>query len=378
MPFVGPTGVLLGAWVPVRWLGVPVLAASAVGVLVLALADRLPRTLLGAVAVLESAVLLVAYQGYGTMPAFGYGLALGIPAILLGVVSLALLRMPRWRLRILGTTSVAAVAGAWSGILTWSNLTHTIATVFSKVVTNQFVYAAILSVVLGLAWAGVAVLTYSATFGRATGWVTRHRRGWTIGAIVCALPYGVLRLAWLTPWQSENLLPGLPHVELDASTRLWGLCLGAACLLGAVLTSGLISQWGEVFPGWIPGLAGRTVPVAVAAVPGFTIATALLAGAPMMMVQFWDDWRTGLVTLVVFPFLPWGILLTLAVWGYVGYRLAHPVAEPRVDLEPDQAEESRHRGCVPLTQRELASEALGGQSARGSQALAHTGPTERP
>jgi hypothetical protein len=120
------------------------------------------------------------------------------------------------------------------------------------------------------------------------------------------------------------------------------------------------------------------VPVAVAAVPGFTIATALLAGAPMMMVQFWDDWRTGLVTLVVFPFLPWGTLLALAVWGYVGHRLAHPVKEPRVDPEPDHAEVGRHPEGVALMQRELAPEELGGSSAWGSQPLARSGPTERP
>ena len=139
------------------------------------------------------------------------------------------------------------------------------------------------------------------------------------------LPYFLLRFLWLTPFQAESLLdlPGSPDT-LDPAVRLWGVSLGAACLVGFVLTLGLIRPWGEVFPGWVPGASGRSVPVALAAVPGLVVAGAMLVEAPALLLSTIEDPPRSLVTVLVFPFPLWGPLLALATWGYVGHRLGAP------------------------------------------------------
>ncbi|KGN31541.1 hypothetical protein N802_04000 [Knoellia sinensis KCTC 19936] len=321
VPYAGTSEVLLGTWLPQDRLGLPLLVASLLGTAALTAGSRLPRAAFGGVATAEAATLLVGYQGSATMPTFGYALAMCIPVLLVVVGALAIVRMPRWRVPLLGLTAGVVAAGAWSGVLTWSNVRSTLGAIVGKLADSPFFFANLATVAVGLAWVALLVTTFPGAVRRATGWVTRHRRGFTVGAILCAAPYGLARLMWLTPWPLENLLDTSTRLELDDSTRLWGLMLGSACLLGAILTSGLISRWGEVFPRWIPGYAGRPVPVALAAVPGFTVATALLAGAPSMMAINIDGTLQGwLVALLVFPFAPWGILLGLAVWGYLGHR----------------------------------------------------------
>src|SRR5690606_5586783 len=90
-----------------------------------------------------------------------------------------------------------------------------------------------------------------------------------VGAQTLAGTSALVRLAWLTPWPQLGF-------DVDLSTRVWGLTLSSGAWLGVVLTLGLIRPWGEVFPRWVPGLAGRRVPVAAAAVPGGLVAVMLL------------------------------------------------------------------------------------------------------
>jgi hypothetical protein len=94
--------------------------------------------------------------------------------------------------------------------------------------------------------------------------VVRHRRRLTIVAALGPVPYALARATWLTPWPQF----GGPVEDMPPEVRLWGLLLGGAAALGAVLTIGLIRPWGEVFPRWMPGLAGRPVPIRAAAVSG--------------------------------------------------------------------------------------------------------------
>jgi hypothetical protein len=37
--------------------------------------------------------------------------------------------------------------------------------------------------------------------------------------------------------------------------------------VGAALTLGLVQRWGEVFPGWMFGLARRRIPIALVVIP---------------------------------------------------------------------------------------------------------------
>jgi hypothetical protein len=133
----------------------------------------------------------------------------------------------------------------------------------------------------------------------------------TVVAAACALPYGLLRLTWLTPWPY-----GMDPAEFVAmpEMRLHGLLLGLSALAGAVLTTGLVARWGEVWPRWMPVVRGRAVPVAAAVVPGGVVAALFtVAAVPMSVMAV----RSGeLFTLVVFPFYLWGPALGVAVLGY--------------------------------------------------------------
>jgi hypothetical protein len=142
-------------------------------------------------------------------------------------------------------------------------------------------------------------------------------------AVVCALPYGLMRLTWLTPWP----LGGSPD-ELAASPeiRLHGLLLGLAALAGAVLTTGLVARWGEVWPRWMPVVRGRRVPVAAAVVPGALVA-ALFTVAAIPMTSMWVSEGQSWAALV-FPFPVWGPALGAAVLAYALRRGGEQLHQP--------------------------------------------------
>lgn len=116
------------------------------------------------------------------------------------------------------------------------------------------------------------------------------------------------------------------------------LSLGTFTLVGAVLMLGLIQRWGEVFPRWMIGLAGRRVPIALAIVPA-SIASVLLiaggigiwAGLPQMIAnaEAAGSEGAGLIGEIVFQLGPtllfpvWGVALAVATLGYY-YRRRGP------------------------------------------------------
>jgi hypothetical protein len=140
----------------------------------------------------------------------------------------------------------------------------------------------------------------------------RWGRTATVVATLCALPYALIRSTWLTPWPLG--LP--PGVDLNAvpSMRLQGLLLGGAALAGAVLTTGLVARWGEVWPRWMPGLHGRPVPVAAAVVPAALITLVISSAAvPMIMMAIDAD---ALWLMLAFPLPIWAPALGIATLGY--------------------------------------------------------------
>jgi hypothetical protein len=181
------------------------------------------------------------------------------------------------------------------------------------------IFTALFFVALGVCWAGVFAATVSAGGALADmqDRVVRHRELVTVLAAVGPLPYALARLTWLTPWP----LFGGELAGGDGSTRLWGLTLSLGAWLGVVLTIGLIRPWGEVFPRWFPVIGGHRVPVAAAAVPGFTVAALLCFAAVPMILSGGILGPSGmLVYALFFPCWFWGPMLALAVWGYVGHR----------------------------------------------------------
>lgn len=145
-------------------------------------------------------------------------------------------------------------------------------------------------------------------------------------AVVAPLPYAATRLAWaldiplgvpdefMTMYRADYVAKGV---------GLWRFTLGGMALGGSILTMGLVQRWGEVFPRWIPFLAGRRVPPALAIVPATLVSVAVTVAS----ISIWrgaaaqgldlelgpDTW--GPAGPILF-WLPWGIALGLATLAY--------------------------------------------------------------
>jgi hypothetical protein len=263
--------------------------------------------------------------------AAGYLTALLVPLGALLIVVQLLRRGGAGRWLALGAVALVVVGGLLTGVLSGDALT-----VFDMVVDlpGHLVRDASMPFLLAaaaLAWTAVALSalgagragTRDSGTGSAGRWVLRHRTAITVVAALGPLPYALVRLTWLTPW------PQLAPDDIPADARLWGMLLSAGAWAGFVLTLGLIQRWGEVFPGWMPRVAGQSVPVWFAAVPGGLVATILTASAvPIVRMFLEEGTRDALVSALIFPFWLWGPALGLAVWGYVLHRRSAPAARP--------------------------------------------------
>jgi hypothetical protein len=116
------------------------------------------------------------------------------------------------------------------------------------------------------------------------------------------------------------------------------LFLATFILVGAILMLGLVQRWGEVFPRWMIGLAGRRVPIALAVIPASLASVLLIVGG----IGIWSGLDqmvanaaaagsegTGLIGEIIFQLGPtllfpvWGVALAVATLGYY-YRRRGP------------------------------------------------------
>jgi hypothetical protein len=208
-------------------------------------------------------------------------------------------------------------------------------------VVNQFVCIA-----GGLCWAGAA-LAYQrrsedacadcGRTGEGADWTTpvnAARWGkWAVAvAVIIPLLYAATRWAWAL---------GIPlgisqefYREGQAVGLWWaGAALATVAIIGAFLTLGLVQRWGEIFPGWIPILAGRRVPPALAIVPA-SLVSILVTTAGLMFVRLTlrgamsesftfvgqEDWA-ALAPELLWPL--WGVALAAATLAYY-YRRRGP------------------------------------------------------
>ena len=150
--------------------------------------------------------------------------------------------------------------------------------------------------------------------------------------VAMAVPvfYAFTRYAWALGFplgMSEETL------RRGQQTGEWisGLFLATFGLVGALLMLGLVQRWGEVFPRWMIGLAGRRVPIALALVPAALVAVLLVVGG----IGIWSGLGQmaanlaaagatgmGLSAGIVFQIGPtllfplWGGALAVAALGY--------------------------------------------------------------
>ncbi|HEX6231611.1 MAG TPA: hypothetical protein VFZ63_00645 [Jiangellaceae bacterium] len=95
-------------------------------------------------------------------------------------------------------------------------------------------------------------------------------------AMAIPLVYAATRYAWLL---RIPLLVNDEFIdELHADSAAWaGAWLATFAVIGALLTLGLVQRWGERFPRWMIGLAGRPVPVKLAVVPASVVSVLVMS-----------------------------------------------------------------------------------------------------
>ncbi|WBB47468.1 hypothetical protein O3597_20295 [Verrucosispora sp. WMMA2044] len=155
---------------------------------------------------------------------------------------------------------------------------------------------------------GWATPAAAARWGRWAVWV----------AAVIPVGYALTRFAWLAGIPLGLSADDL--AELRDSGAVWaGAGLGAFATVGSVLTLGLVQRWGERFPRWMVGLAGRRVPVRLAVIPATAVAVLATAAGlnALSLPEFWEPGR-GLsaagLPLMFFPL--WGLALGAATYAY--------------------------------------------------------------
>jgi hypothetical protein len=135
--------------------------------------------------------------------------------------------------------------------------------------------------------------------------------------------YAVTRYAWVL---GIPLGISMEHLRAGQESGTWvsGLFLANFGLVGAAIMLGLVQRWGEVFPRWMVGLAGRRVPIALAVVPASIVSVLLIVGG----ISIWSgydqmvdaalasgqDFRIVVGPTLLFPL--WGAALAAATLGY--------------------------------------------------------------
>jgi hypothetical protein len=150
-------------------------------------------------------------------------------------------------------------------------------------------------------------------------------------ALVAPVFYVLTRYAWALGFplgMSEELF----RSGQESGKWIGGaLFLGNFILVGALLMLGLVQRWGEIFPHWMIGLAGRRVPIALAVVPASLAAVLLVVGG----IGIWSGLAqmvanaasggandTEIMSAIIFQLGPtllfplWGAALTVATLGY--------------------------------------------------------------
>ncbi|WP_214415728.1 hypothetical protein [Sphaerisporangium fuscum] len=161
------------------------------------------------------------------------------------------------------------------------------------------------------------------------------------------LPSGLWRVAAMTfhaPIVIHNHDMGPGDLPSWLPGELYVVLLSVISEIAAFAAVGLVAPWGEVFPRWVPGLRGRTVPPAAAVVPAALAAavlTCLWTWAAVTMFMGTDirgrpliagfplntsTWQGWLAIAAYAPLVLWGPLLAAVTAAYAWRRSHLPVA----------------------------------------------------
>jgi hypothetical protein len=132
---------------------------------------------------------------------------------------------------------------------------------------------------------------------------------WAVAvACLAPLPYEITRVAWFLGHPLGISRDFLTMMQNTGGMLAVGLGCAIASALGGVLTHGLVSRWGEIYPRWIWFKAGKPVPPALATVPASIVAVVLIPAGLMMV---WDPTISD----------GWGLRLPSVAWILWGAAL---------------------------------------------------------
>ncbi|HAM80236.1 hypothetical protein [Ornithinibacillus bavariensis] len=151
----------------------------------------------------------------------------------------------------------------------------------------------------------------------------------TITAVVAPLPYAITRFAWalgIPLGVDDKFLEESVRINPSATLTEW--VFGGLCIVGGLLTLGLIQKWGEFIPKWVPLLGGKKVPILFAVIPASIVAIVLTSAGFIFTVGFLAVslqmvHAEGIVISEIggtigpmLTWLPWGLALGLAAISY--------------------------------------------------------------
>jgi hypothetical protein len=236
----------------------------------------------------------------------------GIPA---AVVGATMLRGVRGRaLRPLLITAGALLSGVLLLLMTALNLLvwigyipYAVVGLFTGSEVSQVVLEAwtqwatihqLMCLLGGFLWLA-ATISYARRSGDACPYCGRRNgpEGWTSPsnaarwgriavyvAMVAPVFYALTRYAW-----ALGIPLGMTQEYLRAGQEsgMWtsGLFLATFILVVALMMLGLVQPWGEVFPRWMIGLAGRRVPIALVVIPAALASVLLIVGG----IGIWNN-----------------------------------------------------------------------------------------
>jgi hypothetical protein len=149
-------------------------------------------------------------------------------------------------------------------------------------------------------------------------------------SMVAPVFYAFTRYAWALGFPLGMSEAYLRNGQ-ERGTWISGLFLATFGLVGALLMFGLVKRWGEVFPRWMIGLAGRRVPIALAVIPASLVSVLLIVGGigiwfglPQMIANMTANGAKGIeiIGAIIFQLGPtllfpvWGVMLAVATLGY--------------------------------------------------------------
>lgn len=143
---------------------------------------------------------------------------------------------------------------------------------------------------------------------------------WAVSiAVITPILYAATRWAW-----ALGIPLGISEQFLreGQASGLWiaGAGLASVAVGGAILTLGLVQRWGEIFPRWMIGLAGKRVPPMLAIVPAaFVSLIVTSAGLEYVRLVFTrvgipDSSWTTMGPELLWPI--WGVALAGATFAY--------------------------------------------------------------